>query len=220
MKPFLSILALLFIISCSSSTNKIAKSGTNSDTIQVPKDSSVLYFKLKKDWKDSVPDALAAFVNKWYSEMLFALHEPVLSNYNGDKEIYRFTWLRTFHHPVAIRIEKQNDAIKLFTKVCNGAGGYRPGKLIFDSSFDIESDIFNLLVKKVDENKFWQMETEIPNGGMDGAEWILEVVRNNKYHIVTRWSPTIEKKQKNFGNIGRYFISISRIKKEEKKHIY
>ena len=35
------------------------------------------------------------------------MEEPVLSSYKGDKEIYRFTWLRTFHHPVAVRLEKK-----------------------------------------------------------------------------------------------------------------
>jgi hypothetical protein len=30
----------------------------------------------------------------------------VLVDYQGDSEIYRFTWLRTFHKPIAIRIQK------------------------------------------------------------------------------------------------------------------
>jgi hypothetical protein len=40
--------------------------------------------------------------------------------------IYRFTWLRTFHHPVSIRIEKIENDIMLYWKIGNGMGGYKP----------------------------------------------------------------------------------------------
>lgn len=222
LKFLIVVLTIFFNASCltTTTTNQSAKTETDFDTLPFPRDSSVLYFKLKKNWKDSVPDALDAFVDKWYSEMLFALNEPVLSNYQGDKEIYRFTWLRTFHHPIAIRIEKQNELIKLFTKVCNGAGGYHPGKLVSNYSFDIKPDQFGFLTKKIEAINFWHLPTEVQKGGMDGAEWIIEVVRNNKYHVVTRWSPTIEQGQKDFGDVGKYFLSISKIRKEETRHIY
>ena len=41
----------------------------------------------------------------WFSRFLFAMKEPLLFNRPFSKSIYRFTWLRTFDNPVAIRIE-------------------------------------------------------------------------------------------------------------------
>lgn len=45
-------------------------------------------------------------VATWYSSQLCALNEPLIFDQKSGT-IYRFTWLRTFHHPVAIRIQKQ-----------------------------------------------------------------------------------------------------------------
>lgn len=105
------------------------------DTLPLPSDSTTFYFKIKANRHDTTRDALDTFVNSWYSKMLFALKEPILKDYKADKEIYRFTWLRTFNHPVVIRLEKQGNAVRLFSKVSDGAGGYEPGNIIFDTSF-------------------------------------------------------------------------------------
>jgi hypothetical protein len=134
--------------------------------------------------------------------MLFALKEPIIKDYQGDKEIYRFTWLRTFHHPVSVRLEKQRDIIKLFAKVCDGAGGYEPKQIIFDTTITVTANEYNLLTKKVTDIGFRNLPTEKRDGnGMDGSEWIIEVVKDNKYHMVTRWTPSIER-QGNFRSVG------------------
>jgi hypothetical protein len=152
--------------------------------------------------------------------MLFGLKEPVLSNYQGDKEIYRFTWLRTFHHPVSVRLEKQNHVIRLFSKVCNGAGGYEPGQLIFDTAFSVTADQYKLLTQKIKEINFWSLTTEQRDDmGKDGSEWILEAVKDNKYKMVTRWTPSVER-QGNFRSVGEYLVSISKINKDETKFTY
>jgi hypothetical protein len=96
----------LLAASCAPATDKIIQAENKFDTLPLPPDSTTLYFKTKINWRDKTPDALDTFINQWYSKMLFALGEPVVSNYHGDKEIYRFTWLRTFHHPVSVRLEK------------------------------------------------------------------------------------------------------------------
>jgi len=128
-------LTIIFVTSsCTTATDKTIKSDNKFDTLHLPLDSSIFYFETKANWQDNTQNALDTFVTEWYSKMLFALQEPVLRNYQGDKEIYRFTWLRTFHHPISVRLEKQNNIIKLFVKVCNGAGGYEPGQLIFDTT--------------------------------------------------------------------------------------
>ena len=106
MKTLLYILTISFLtISCKSQTDR-----TNSkfENLSTPKDSTALYFNLKKDQNDTLTqNALDNFVNNWFSKMLFSLNEPIIKDYKGNKEIYRFTWLRTFHHPVSIIIIKE-----------------------------------------------------------------------------------------------------------------
>jgi hypothetical protein len=189
------------------------------DTLPLPTDSTAFYFKAKTNRKDTVNGALDTFVNTWYSKMLFALKEPILNNYQGEKEICRFTWLRTFHHPVSVRLEKQGDIVKLFTKVCNGAGGYESGGLISDKTSKLTLQEYSLLIDKINDTKFWSLPTEMHDDGTDGAEWIVEIFKENKYHVVTRNTP-FEERHGNFRIIGEYLISLSKLDKKEIEHFY
>ena len=188
MRTLISILTIIFLnTSCSTSADK---SNNNFDTLPLPKDSIEFYFKTKPHWQDTTQNAMDTFVNSWYSKMLFALKEPILKDYKGDKEIYRFTWLKTFNHPVSIRLEKQGDIIKLFSKICDGAGGYEPGKIIFDTIITLTQKQVDTTNIKLDNAKFWTLQSELrEDNGMDGSEWIIEVCKNNKYHMVVRWTP-------------------------------
>jgi hypothetical protein len=82
-------------------------------------------------------DRVGRFKVRWYSDQLRALNEPSLLDKakNPSLQSYRFVWLRTFNHPVAVRLDITSDgAGKLTVKIADGAGGYKPGKLIEDTS--------------------------------------------------------------------------------------
>ncbi len=180
----LSIILLAILISCQSKDNKIS---INSETesyethdLLIPIDSTQLYFSVEFD----------NFRNKWYSEQLFAMREPVIFSDSSQTEIYRFLWLRTFHNPISIRIEKQQNIYLLTWKLCNGAGGYEPGQLTIAKQKQIDSESwenFKTLLSQID---FWDMDTEEKEiMGLDGSQWILEGKKDSKYHVVDRWTP-------------------------------
>ena len=207
-------------VSCSTRTDRSVKTSNEFEILPLPQDSSVFYFVTKPTLQDTSQSALDTFVNAWYSKMLFALKEPIISNYKGDKEIYRFTWLRTFHHPVSIRLEKQDNIIKLFSKISSGAGGYEPGHLIMDTSFNVAEDDYRSLINKLEEANFWNIPTEKrDNNGEDGSEWIIEAIKDNKYHMATRWTPTKDY-EKSFRKVGEYLINISKITIDERKYAF
>ena len=105
LRTLLSILVILSLcVSCQTATDKPIPSDDRFEKLPLPADSTAFYFKTKANWQDNPHDSLDTFVNQWYSKMLFSLKEPVLSNYQGQKEIYRFTWLRTFHHPISVKL--------------------------------------------------------------------------------------------------------------------
>lgn len=217
MRPLFSILTIIILtVSCASPTDKTNKADNKFDTLPLPFDSATFYFQTKANWQDTTRDALDTFVNSWYSHMLFALKEPVLKDYKGDKEVYRFTWLRSFNHPAVIRLEKQGDIIKLFSKVSDGAGGYEPGKIIFDTTLTLTLEHVDSINLHLDNAKFWTLQTETrDNNGTDGSEWIIEVFKNKQYHMVVRWTPT---EGTTFRKIGEYLRSISQIKNETREH--
>jgi hypothetical protein len=122
--------------------------------------------------------------------MLYALNEPLLFNKLEEKEVYRFTWLRSGKNPVSIRIEKENENIKLFLKVSDGESINNPGKLITNKSKTLTTSQWNIFKSKINKIRFWTLPVEeIKSIGKDGSEWILEGSVKDNYHFATRWSP-------------------------------
>ena len=177
------------------------------DTIDVTdqyyfKDTNLLYFPTRllidtvnvyRQEKDSLffqkSKESALFVNTWFSKQLTGLDEPKLyKDYNF--ETYRFTWLRTFHNPISIRLEKRDNEYLLFVKRANGAGGYSPGKLVQNDTIRITENQWDNVISKIYNLNFWEIPTVEKSNliVMDGAEWIFEARKNDKYNMVYRQS--------------------------------
>jgi hypothetical protein len=111
----------------------------------------------------------------------------------GGESVYRFTWLRSFHHPITVRITVHiNGTGTLTTKMTDGQGGYEPGKLIVNSTRDIGMTEVRHLLTLIEAMGFWQMSPKPALSnlvGLDGAQWILEASSHNDYHVIDRWSP-------------------------------
>ena len=148
-----------------------------------------MYFPINS-FNDFSGDTLYnSFINKWYSGQLFALKEPIIFSNETQDEIYRFTWLRTFHNPIAIRIEKQDGNYTLYWKLANGAGGYDPGELEINKQKTLDKKIWEEFISKLNGADFWNLGVVHNENGKDGSQWILEGKSTNKYHVVDRWSP-------------------------------
>jgi hypothetical protein len=104
-------------------------------------------------------------------------------------ESYRFLWLRSFHHPVAVRVWRSGAEHFLVVKQLSGAGGYAPGRLSVDRTRQLSNDEWDEFVRLLDGICYWQMPAEDSRLGNDGARWILEGMKDGRYHIVDRWSP-------------------------------
>jgi hypothetical protein len=136
------------------------------------------------------------FRSDWYSRQLQALKEPSLWELSKSKEekseSYRFLWLRTFHHPVAIRVDVRADGVaRLVVKMASGAGGFAPGELTRDETVTLEKMQTDRALAIFEKDGFWKLESfDESKIGADGSQWILEGVKGGKYHVVDRWSPT------------------------------
>ncbi len=129
---------------------------------------------------------------RWYSAQLRALDELSLleEGKNASLQSYRFVWLRTFHHPVTVRLDIMADGTgKLTTKIANGAGGYEPGKLIESRSRSLTQEQTNKFLGQVKDAGFWELPSYEETSGFDGSRWIIEGVKDGKYHVVDRWTP-------------------------------
>lgn len=132
----------------------------------------------------------------WYTKHLKALHEPSLweSSKTQKTQTYRFLWLRSFHHPIAVRLDLKLDRRSLLTtKISSGHGGYEPGRLIKNRRRELNKEETDWFLGRIEELKFWSLPTKEPEEPnvirLDGAEWILEGIKDGEYHLVERWSP-------------------------------
>ena len=120
-------------------------------------------------------------------KLQFGLHR--VGDFVLNTKIFRFTWLRSFHHPVVIRIENTGDTISLYWKVSDGEGGYSAGKVFINERKALTFAQWNTINTKINAIGFWDLPTtENTILGTDGAQWILEGKRLGKYHVVDRWS--------------------------------
>lgn len=147
------------------------------------------YFPVKEfddGWKGA-----GGFYEEWYGKHLRVMRETsLLDNKNEDLEVYRFLWLRTFHHPVMVRIERDGYSFNLRSIELNGAGGYEPGRIWRTDNIEISHIEWCEFTSLLDKAEFWKEQSvQRERNGVDGAQWILEGLNDQRYHIVDRWSP-------------------------------
>lgn len=130
------------------------------------------------------------------SYLLQRLEEPSLFKgaHHASAEAYRFLWLRTFHNPIAVRLELQPDGTSLLTiKVADGHAGFprTVTKLIQSTKRSLSREQTDAFRTKVRAEGFWNSVSRDSGGpaATDCDGWILEAVKNGNYHVVERAVP-------------------------------
>jgi hypothetical protein len=116
------------------------------------------------------------------------MKEPSLLCGNEVAETYRFLWLRSFHHPIAVRIERSGDGISLEAVELSETGSY-PSSVLHRAKRTLSSQDWAELQALLVRSDFWKLPTKRPDDSilmMDGAGWIVEGRREGVYHIVNR----------------------------------
>jgi hypothetical protein len=145
------------------------------------------------------------FKEQWYSGQLRALKEPSLWELSKTQttQTFRFLWLRSFDRPISVRLDVHQDGTGLLTtKATSGQGGYKPGGLVMNKTRALTKEQTKWALDRINEAGFWGLPTyEKPKEGvgpngektvqidLDGAQWILEGVKDGKYQVTDRWSP-------------------------------
>lgn len=155
-----------------------------STTIGLPDkgDTSRMYAKI-------IPNEFDTSRVRWYSKHLYALNEPLLFNKSTNKDIFRFLWLRTFNHPISIRVEKDSNEYMIYWKVCNGFGGYSPGTQITNKKKKINKEDWDEFQQLLAATDYWKLQNNGDVLGTDGSRWILEGLTSDRYNVVDRYSP-------------------------------
>lgn len=153
------------------------------------------------------------FRRHWYSRHLRRMAEPSLSCGEALVDVFRFTWLRTFHQPITIRVSATRNSAKLAATRLSGAGGYEPGAIVEQPHRELSPDEWRSLQDALAKAEFWALPSwRREDAGMDGARWIVEGRVSTRYHVVDRWTPD----SGSFQDLGLLFIKLSRLSVPEK----
>lgn len=156
-------------------------------------------------WGDGRTDepVMDDFRSDWYSSHLRAAREPRLGGEAphhavGGLGVLRFTWLRSFHAPVMIRVEATADAdLQLTARELSGAGGYDPGRIARRLERRLSPEESERLLTFLSETRVLELPPSdacpvAENGDLiihgDGAHWIIEANGPGGYHYIDRWS--------------------------------
>ena len=140
---------------------------------------------------------LSAGEQQWFSNNLHAAREPSLYDASlraGAPQALRFTWLRSFHRPLTVRVtQEKNGAWRVIAKELSGKGGYNPGHIARTINRQLRADETAALKSLLAVVELPDLSGDCVLGdelGVDGAQWIIERTDERGYHFINRWSPS------------------------------
>ncbi len=128
-------------------------------------------------------------IREMFEPYIMALKEDGLLA--GAHECYRMIWIRTFHPPVALRLDvADDDSGVLRIRRTDGMGGFEPGNLVVDRWTVIAPDVIDRLRTMIEVSGLRGMRTSRNDlFGIDGATWIIEALASGEHLLVARWAP-------------------------------
>jgi len=135
------------------------------------------------------------FRAEWYSKVWRAADEPSLYLRTRAakpplRRTYRFSWLRTFHAPIVVRLEERDgDRYWMTAKRLSGAGGYDPGQVTAKIERLLTRDETRRILGLLESSKVMAATPAACDMGLDGSQWIFEGVENGRLRYADRWSP-------------------------------
>ncbi len=131
----------------------------------------------------------AAFQEERLEKAKFDDEESFPEIANAD-EIYRFSWLRTFHNPYIFRAYRIGDDKVLVAKGTDGKGGYSLGSLIVNKTRILSDREWCEFIRRLGEADFWSKEKiDLDTLANDGSFWIIEGIRERRFYIAGEQSP-------------------------------
>lgn len=150
---------------------------------------------------------LSDFDANWYGLVWRAAQERSLYEASGkwssaDRRSVRFTWLRTFHPPVVVRIdETAPHQFRLTAKeLGEGKGGYSGGPITRRVTRDLTPAEGAQVERALSADRVLSLPQTGCGRDSDGAMWIIDANDHGSYRFVQRWRPT-EGPVRRFGDL-------------------
>lgn len=144
------------------------------------------------------PDTPASTVlndlkTEWYSSTLAQAGErPLAELAAAEPERFhiRLLWLRTFHHPMIVRIEAEaSGKAVLEAKLLSGQGGFEVGEVARSLRRELSPAEIRAIRNTLERFSLAAEPAGTCELGTDGAQWIVELADGGRYAFYDRWTP-------------------------------
>jgi len=143
------------------------------------------------------------------------MEEPSLADATAKGDSFRFLWLRTFHAPIAVRVDVTANDATITAVQLSGAGGYDPGVVSERSVRHLSASNLDSLQLALQTAHFWELPSWERASGADGSRWVVEARSSSTYRVVDRWTP----RDGPFRDLGLCFLKLAGVKVEP-RYIY
>lgn len=178
------------------------------------------------------PDDLGTGADKH----LAAMKEPSLlvKTDGGSPMEFRFTWVRAFHDPIAIRIWDSDNEHKIRAVRLKHQHDYSPGPIEYDQTRTMTDQEWADVEWLLDTSNFWKpitpLEDAFMSQGRDGSCWIFENRSWRSYSVLELWTPGEFSGHKSsnkevrdctcYVKLGSYLLKISKLMPEDANEFY
>lgn len=150
----------------------------------------------------------------WCSRALLDLKEDSLLPLSPDSEVYRFTWMPSFHGDRVIRVERRGSVYSLHVK----EEGKEDGPLAIDRRNLLTPSQWRALQQHLEQARFWTLDRLAPPRSMvylDGAYWLFEGGRQGRYRALNILSPEPDSNAGPFYALGVFLSELAGIPLEK-----
>ncbi len=127
---------------------------------------------------------------RWYSSAVYALQDkPLWPPASPSETVYRVLWMPSRFGDSSVTLTVGSDGRGQIEFKCTDR---RRERVVEDTKHTATPEQVAELKAALNETRFWQTPTDQPPSSFlieDGAFWVMEGVRDGKYHIVYDTSP-------------------------------
>jgi hypothetical protein len=143
----------------------------------------------------------------YYTRYLSAMKEPSVKAplAEGVKRVFRFTYLRSFHGPLAVRVVEKDGVIVATAIQLQKDREHRPGKIHHQKTWNLDAESSKKVQALLAQNDFWKPLNESEqalSSGLDGSQWIFEIHDKDGYRMLDIWSPDARMPAKELKELG------------------